>query len=104
MKRRWSAYPMTLPATKRQAECFVTGMQMEERACISGLERGQVWKIEHDYVHIVELSNHHIHYVIVREHNQQPKATRLIGFDALLNYLHQSQAELVDREVLPAPR
>ena len=67
-----------------------------------GLERGQLWKLEYGYVHIVESDNRHIHYRMLRQLHQRPGATRLIDIDALLNYLHRSQAELVGTQVLPA--
>jgi hypothetical protein len=59
------------------------------------LEAGQLWKIEHGYIFIVELGRRLIHYKMLREPNQKAVSTRLIGIEALLNYLRQNEAELV---------
>ena len=92
LKSWWGAHPIIVAATKRRAECFVTDMQ---EIGPGGLQRGQLWKLEYGYVHIVESDNRHVHYRMLRQLHQRPGATRLIDIDALLNYLHQSQAELV---------
>jgi hypothetical protein len=60
-----------------------------------GLEAGQLWRIESGYVHIVELGQELIRYQIVRQPQQRAAPTRSIGLEALLNYLQQSDAELV---------
>ena len=70
-------------------------MQLEEKSQSPGLEVGQLWKIEHGYVYIVELGKRLIHYKMLRQPSQRAVVTRLIGMDALLNYLRQSEAELV---------
>ena len=69
-------------------------MQIEEKK-LHGLEAGQLWKIEHGYLQIVELGKRHIHYRMLRKPNQRAAVTRLIGIEALLNYLRQSEAQLV---------
>ena len=58
------------------------------------LEAGQLWKIEHGYIYIVELGKRLIRFKMLRYPNQRA-VTRLIGIEALLNYLRQSEAELV---------
>jgi hypothetical protein len=59
------------------------------------LQSGQMWKIEHGYLYIVELGTCLIQYKMLREPEQAVAATRLIGLEALVNYLRQSEAELV---------
>ena len=71
-------------------------MQLEQTtAQRRGLEPGQLWKIEHGYVYIVDLGKRLIHYKILRHPNQRAAMTRLIGIEALVNYLRQSEAVLV---------
>jgi hypothetical protein len=70
-------------------------MQIEEKNRLHGLEAGQLWKIEHGYIYIVELGKRLIHYKMLREPNQKAVTTRMIGIEALLNYLRQNEAQLV---------
>jgi hypothetical protein len=70
-------------------------MQIEEQKRLHRLEAGQLWKIEHGYVYIVELGKQLIHYKLMRQPSQRAVLTRMIGIEALLNYLRQSEAELV---------
>lgn len=60
-----------------------------------GLQAGQLWKIEHGYIYIVELGKRLIQYKMLRYPNQRAVLTRLIGVEAFLNYLSQSEAQLV---------
>ena len=69
-------------------------MRLGEATRMRELEAGQLWKIEHGYVYIVELGKRLIGYKMLREPNQRA-VTRMIGIEALLNYLSQSEAELV---------
>jgi hypothetical protein len=60
------------------------------------LGQGQTWKLEHGYLHIVELSNRYVHYKILRQ-LQQPVATpSLIGVVELLAYLSHNEAKLMN--------
>ena len=70
-------------------------MQIEQTTAQRGLEPGQLWKIDHGYVFIVDLGKRLIHYKILRHPNQRAAMTRLIGIEALMNYLRQSEAVLV---------
>jgi hypothetical protein len=69
-------------------------MQLGESTRLRELEAGQLWKIEHGYIYIVELGKRLIRFKMLRNPNQRA-VTRLIGIEALLNYLSQSEAELV---------
>jgi hypothetical protein len=71
-------------------------MQTEEKNCLRGLEAGQLWKVEHGYVYIVDLGRRLIQYKMLRNPNQKAVITKLIGMDALLNYLRHSEAELME--------
>ena len=70
-------------------------MQTGESTQLRGLQPGQLWKIENGYVYIVELGKRLIQYKMLRYPNQRAVMTRLIGVEAFLNYLSQSEAQLV---------
>jgi len=70
-------------------------MQTELKNGVRTLEAGQLWKVEQGYVYIVELGRRLIHYKMLRTPGQMASLTRLIGIEALLRYLAQSEAELV---------
>ena len=70
-------------------------MQVGESSLLRGLQAGQLWKIEHGYIYIVELGKRLIQYKMLRYPNQRAVLTRLIGVEAFLNYLSQSEAQLV---------
>lgn len=70
-------------------------MQTELKNSVRTLEAGQLWKVEQGYVYIVELGKRLIQYKMLRTPGQMAALTRLIGIEALLRYLAQSEAELV---------
>ena len=70
-------------------------MQTEARNCSRPLEAGQLWRLEHGYVYIVELGKRLIHYKMLRNPNQRTVVTQLIGIEALLRFLNQSEAILI---------
>jgi hypothetical protein len=70
-------------------------MEVEQQNRLHCLEAGQLWKLEHGYLYIVELGKRLIHYRMLRYTGQRAALTRMIGIEALLNYLSQSEAELV---------
>jgi hypothetical protein len=70
-------------------------MQIEAQQRPQGLEKGQLWKIEHGYVLIVELGKRLIHYKMLKHPGQKAVITRLIGIDALAVFLKHTGAELV---------
>ena len=70
-------------------------MQTKAPKCSRPLEAGQLWRLEHGYVYIVELGKRLIHYKMLRNPNQRAVVTQLIGIEALLRFLNQSEAVLV---------
>ena len=70
-------------------------MQTEELNSSSPLQAWQLWRLEHGYVYIVELGKRLIHYKMLRNPNQRTVVTQLIGIEALLRFLNQSEAILV---------
>jgi hypothetical protein len=59
------------------------------------LEAGQLWKIEHGYLYIVEVGKRLVHYKTLRGPTQRAAVTRMIGVGALLRYLMQTEGQLV---------
>jgi hypothetical protein len=70
-------------------------MHTQERKRLEPLQNGQLWKIEHGYLYIVELGSRLIQYKMLREVNQRAAVTRLMRLEALVNFLRHSEAELV---------
>jgi hypothetical protein len=70
-------------------------MQKDKNGTVAELEAGQLWRVEHGYVYIVELGKRLIHYKMLRQPNQRAAATRIIGIEALLRYLDNSEATLM---------
>lgn len=70
-------------------------MRTDETNALQNLEAGQLWKIEHGYLYIVELGKRLIHYKMLKQPHQKAVATRLIGIPALLTYLKNNEAQLV---------
>ena len=71
-------------------------MQPGETKRLKNLEAGQLWQLEHGYVYIVERCKQLIQFKMLRHPNQNAAVTRRIGIEALLHYLQQSEAELVN--------
>jgi hypothetical protein len=70
-------------------------METEIRKTPRGLQQGQMWKLEHGYVYIVELGDRLIHYRMLRNPDQRAALTRLIAIEALATFLWKSEAELM---------
>ncbi len=79
-------------------------MQSDQTQCARELEAGQLWKIEHGYIYIVELAKRHVLYRMLRQPGQTAALTRMIRLEALLCYLQQSEAVLAESPArLPRP-
>ncbi len=70
-------------------------MQTADTEHLHGLRAGQLWKVEQGYVYIVELGKRLIHYKMLRHPSARAAVTQMIRSEALLNYLRQSEAQLV---------
>ena len=70
-------------------------MRMEEGCRPPRLEAGQLWKLEHGYIYIVELGKRLILYKMLRQPEQRAALTQMIRIEALLNFFVQNEAELV---------
>jgi hypothetical protein len=71
-------------------------MQIEATKSPHPLEKGQTWKLEQGYLHIVELSNRHVRYKIQRQLQQHVATPSLIGVVELLAYLWHNEAKLMN--------
>jgi hypothetical protein len=60
------------------------------------LKEGQLWKVEHGYVYIVELGIRFIRYQLRRDSQATAAATQMIGILPLVNFLRYTQASLVE--------
>jgi hypothetical protein len=69
-------------------------MQTEQTERGGQLQAGQLWKIEHGYVFIVEVGKRLVHYKTLRQPDQRAAVTRMIGLEALLRYLTQCEGQL----------
>ncbi len=54
-------------------------MQIEEKNRLHGLEAGQLWKIEHGYLQIVELGKRLIHYRMLPNDNRDRGPVSVLG-------------------------
>lgn len=70
-------------------------METETTNNLRRLAPGQLWKLEHGYLYIVELGKRLIHYRLLRQPNQGAALTQMITLEALLNYLSKNEAELL---------
>ena len=76
-------------------------MQTEQKNGQHGLEEGQFWKVEHGHVYIVESGKRFVRYQMLRQPGAKAPAVQLIGIEALLNYLRQTEAHLVGGNIRP---
>jgi hypothetical protein len=71
-------------------------MQIEETKRLHPLKSDQTWRLEHGYLHIVELRNRHVYYKILRQLQQHVATPSLIGVVELLIYLWHNEAKLIN--------
>jgi hypothetical protein len=70
-------------------------MELEHEHPKHPLKHGQTWKLEHGYLHIVELGRRLVHYKFLRHVNQHATTIRLIGVVELLIFLKHNEAVLM---------
>jgi hypothetical protein len=76
-------------------------MEKEQKQREHPLEKGQTWKLEHGYLHIVGLSKRFVYYRILRQFQEHVAAPSLIGVVELLIYLRHNDAELMNERNQP---
>ena len=59
------------------------------------LEPGQLWRIEHGYLYIVEVGKRLVHYKTLRAPSQRAAVIRMIGIGELLRYIMQTEGQLM---------
>ena len=62
----------------------------------SGLAQGQLWKLNHLYIHIVELGKRLIHYRMLSDVKDPGARIKTSSVDVLWRYLQSRHARLVD--------
>lgn len=67
-----------------------------------GLEAGQLWKLEHGYVFIVELGKRAIRYQLLREATAKSAVSHMIPVESLLAFLRHAEATLVSLDLAAA--
>ncbi len=70
-------------------------MESSDTDRLHHLRPGQLWKVEQGYVYIVELGKRVILYKMLRHPSVVTAVTQMIRIEALLNYLRQSEAQLM---------
>jgi hypothetical protein len=73
----------------------VLDMQTQLNECLLNLAVGQLWRLEHGYLQIVDLGKRLIYYKMLRTPTQRAAITQMIGMEALLRFLRQNEAELI---------
>ncbi len=77
-------------------------MRTEVKQAPGEFEPGQLWKVEHGYVYITERGTRHVQYKILTSPEQRAAITRIIGADALANFLKHSEGRLVGQQAQTA--
>lgn len=61
----------------------------------AGLAPGQLWKLNHVYIEIVELGKRLLHYKMLARPNEMGARTLLSGVDTMWGYLKSRHARLI---------
>ncbi len=68
---------------------------MKDRRTFPSLAAGQLWKMKHAFVQIVELGNRIIHFKMMRDLDEAGVRTQISPWDTLYGYLKARHARLV---------
>jgi hypothetical protein len=71
-------------------------MKSPKKTGIKRLEKGQFWKVDDSYIHIVELGKRLAHYKQLRSTSQKGGTVKMLGIEAIENYLRANRAKLVN--------
>ncbi len=77
---------------------FVVGLRsrdMKTKKGFPALAKGQLWKMQHAYVQIVELGKKIIHFKMMKRLNEAGVRTQVSAFETLYGYLQARRARLV---------
>ncbi len=70
-------------------------MQTADSNRLHELEPGQLWKVEHRYLYIVDLGKRLVWYKMLRHPNARTAITQMMAIESLLNYLRQTEAQSI---------
>lgn len=73
-------------------------MDTGDKDRLQKLEPGQIWRVEHGYLYIVELGERLIRYKMLRNPASRAAITQMIRLEPMLNFLRHTQAELMSAE------
>ena len=69
--------------------------KLNHRKSSPGLAKGQVWKLKHAYIQIVDLGHRLLHYRMLDSPSQRGVRTQMSGVDVMWGYLKSRHARLV---------
>jgi hypothetical protein len=65
----------------------------------AGLAKGQLWKLNHVYIQIVELGKKLIHYRMLSDLKETGAKIKTSGVDVMWGYLKSRRAQLIESAV-----
>ncbi len=65
------------------------------RVPLPTLSKGQLWKTDQAYIHIVELGKTLLHYRMTRSLKQRGVITQMSAIETMVDYLKSNEARLV---------
>jgi hypothetical protein len=78
-------------------------MHADEQNRLQKLAAGQLWRVEPGYLYIVERGDRIIRYKMVTAPSSRAAITQMVRIEAMLNFLKQSEAELIATDAPSAP-
>jgi hypothetical protein len=72
--------------------------EKNEAKVVRALAKGQIWKLNHVYIQIVELGKTLLHYRMLDSLGQRGVRTQISGIDTMWSYLRTRHAQLIRSE------
>jgi hypothetical protein len=69
---------------------------MNKKSAFPALAKGQLWKMKHAYIEIVELGRKIIRFKMMRRLNETGVRIQTSAFETLYGYLQARHAQLID--------
>jgi hypothetical protein len=73
----------------------IVNRRVHEKRSGPGLARGQVWKLRHVYIQVVELGKRLLEYRMMDSLDEQGVRTQVSGIDVMWGYLTTRHARLI---------
>lgn len=71
------------------------GKKTNGKTEVPALAKGQLWKLSHAYIQIVELGKRLIHYKMMTQPGETRVRTQMSGIETMMAYLKSRRAQLV---------